>query len=322
MRQLFALVLGLLLSHAAVAHDFGKGSGTVPAPTLSPPSAAVEYGFNSLSFNDEFDSLSTIDVNNTLQPGFKWYVQSLVLGTYPTNTLIAFAASSFTMPVAGVLHYAPNTPVGDPASGGNFFSAGYKADNTFVGNTIQPTGFYAEARMKYDPTCINATKNWFPAFWMWDKGIMYNSGTNTAYGSNRYTEFDIFEASSNTTVDYVDWDWSNPGGGITQVRNTNYTLGVPTPIDNNFHIYAMRWVPQTKHGGTGYITRYVDNVYKSAGDVTYSSSTISAQANSGATTGWMSGADASVLGFTVQFQAAEGCPIDVDWVRIWQAPAQ
>jgi hypothetical protein len=318
MRWSFSLILGLLLSQSTSTHAFIKGNGAnSSASALSPPSAASAYGFNTLTFDSEFDDISEIDVNNTLKPGYKWYVQSLVLFTYPKNTLIAFAPSSFSVSNS-ILHYSPNTPAGDPDSGGNIYSAGYKADNTFVGNTIKPTGFYAEARMKYDPTCINATKFWFPAFWMWDESIMYNSGTNTAYGSNRYTEFDIFEATGNTVVGYTDWDWSQLGSSLVQVKNINDMLGVPNPIDNQFHIYAIRWVPMAKNGGTGYITRYVDNVYKSAGDVTYSSSTISAEAASGATTGWMSGTDASTMGFTVQLQAGENCPIDVDWVRIWQ----
>lgn len=316
----YLAILAFLLPSQTSAHDFGKGGGAAPVSSINPPTPAITFGYNSLAFGDEFDSLSTIDVNNTLAPGFKWYAQSLVLGSYPTNTLLVFNAASFTMPVAGVLHFSPNTPAGDPYSGGNFYSAGYKADNTFVGTKIDVTkGFYAEARMKYDPTCINATKPMFPAFWMWDGSIMYNSGTNTSFAGTHLSELDIFEAFDATTTWYVDWDWTSL---VAQVRNTNYVLSVPSPIDNGFHIYAMRVVPQNKNGGTGYITRYVDNIYQSSADVNYTSTGISAQANTGATTGWMSGIDTSVKGMTVQFQAATGCPIDIDWVRIWQATTQ
>lgn len=308
--------LGGVAAAAAIpgsAQAFFKGGGSFPAAS-SPaiPAAAASYGFNTLTFYDDFNSLSTIDVNNTMQPGYKWYVQSLVLGTYPTNTLIAFAPSSFSV-ASSILTYTPNTPVGDPNSGGNIYCAGFKSDNTFVGNTIAPTGWYAECRMSYDPSKVSG--NWFPAFWMWDKSIMLNSATNTAYGTHRYSEFDIFESYGTSGTGYVDWDWSSPS---TQVSNTNSNLGVPSPVDSGFHKYGLLWVPQAKNGGTGLIQRYIDGVHYPAGDVTYSSSTISSNATTGATTGWMSGADASTQGFTVQLQTGSNCPINVDYVQIWQ----
>ncbi len=43
-----------------------------PAPT--PPEIALQHGMTRLAFEDDFDSLDTIDVNDTRQPGYKWYL--------------------------------------------------------------------------------------------------------------------------------------------------------------------------------------------------------------------------------------------------------
>lgn len=44
---------------------------TPPAPAV--PGAAANNGFTRLAFEDDFDSISTIDTGNTGAPGFKWY---------------------------------------------------------------------------------------------------------------------------------------------------------------------------------------------------------------------------------------------------------
>lgn len=282
------------------------------------PAPAIAQGYNTLTFWDDFNSLSTIDVNNTLRPGFNWYVQSLVLGTYPTNTKLIFPSTCFSVG-GSVLTYTPNTPLGGSVTGGNIFSAGWTGTGDgFVGNTIAPTGWYAECRMAYDPTISQPGHTWFPAFWMWDKGIMYSSSINT-FNGERFTELDIYEAIPTGTPNvpnqkYVDWDWSSLSAVVS---NTNSSLGVPV-LDKKFHTYGVLWVPQARNGGTGLIKRYVDGVHIAGGDVEYSSSTISAQAGVGATTGWLSGLDVSTRGFTVQLQTGEGWPIYVDYVQIWQ----
>lgn len=293
-----------------------RGTAALVSTNPAQPAGAASYGFNNLIFQSEFDSINEIDVNNTLQPGYKWYVQSLVVGTYPTNTKLIFPSSCFSISNS-VLTFNPSNPLGGTPDGGSIYSAGFKNDNTFIGNTIPKGGFYAECRMSYDPTLSTIGRSWFPAFWMWDKSIVLNSATNTPYSGNRYSEFDVFEAatgSGTTTPNYVCWDWTGPG---SFVRNTNYVLGVPT-VDSNFHTYAVLWVPQVKNSGSGLVRRYIDGVAIGGSDVNYSSSTISAQANTGATTGWMSGADVSTQGFTLNLQSGLNWPINIDWVRVWQ----
>ncbi len=49
------------------------------APT--PPEIALQNGMTRLVFEDDFDSLDTIDVNETCEPGYKWYVSKPYGGT-------------------------------------------------------------------------------------------------------------------------------------------------------------------------------------------------------------------------------------------------
>ena len=43
--------------------------------TITPPSIAQEKGYTKLVFEDDFESLDTIDVNATGEEGYKWYVR-------------------------------------------------------------------------------------------------------------------------------------------------------------------------------------------------------------------------------------------------------
>lgn len=323
-RAIIALVILGFMSPMPV-QAFKGGGG--PAPVSSGPSVpapAAAWGFNTLPFDDEFDSISSIDVNNTLAPGFKWYVQSYLFGTHP-NQLYVVNSASFSVS-SGVLTYNPNNcSPSCGVTGGNIYSVGWVPGSppTYVGNTIQPTGFYAEARIAYDPSLAPASGNrWFPAFWLWDKSILLKEADSLSYGGAHYTEFDVFEATPNggggsVEAQYVDWDWYQPSGTTTQKRNTNYALAVPT-IDAGFHTYGLLWVPMVKNGGTGLIQRYVDGVLISAGNVTYTSTTASPTPNGGYATGWMAGADSSTQGFSVNLQTGNGWPMQIDYVRVWQ----
>ncbi len=48
------------------------------------PEIALKHGMTRLVFEDDFDSLDTIDVNDTRQPGYKWYV-SKPYGSKPSK---------------------------------------------------------------------------------------------------------------------------------------------------------------------------------------------------------------------------------------------
>jgi hypothetical protein len=295
---------------ATAIGNFGNGS-TAAAASSGPaqPAAARSAGFNKLTFYDDFTSLSTIDVNNTLQPGFNWYVQwpetfnsSLPLTIWPPS---CFSISG------SVLTFSPTDQIsGGSKTGGELVSAAFLGTGPqYVGNLIKPTGFYAESYIQFG-TSPGLSNNWFPAFWCWDGFIPQHLAYGTAYGSNRYTEMDIMEYEG--SFDRQLFDYSNAG----TIGTTNFSFSIANP--NNWHKYGLLWIPQSENAGTGTMETYVDGALLSANTIDYSSSTIPPQAGSGATTGYLSGSDTSTLGFTFQLQTGFQWPLNVDYVQVWQ----
>lgn len=304
-----------------------RGAANPLNTPLAPPqpTPANTWGYNTLSFWDDFLSPSTIDLNNTLSPtGYNWYVQQY---DFQANQASVQPPSAFS--VAGsILTFSPITNHGNPATGGAISTAGYvtSPSKSYVGNTINPNGAYFECRMAFNPAlCQGSTAiQLWPAFWIWDKGIPLGYANGVGAFSPRLTELDALEAIPNgvgaITPEFTDWDeQGEPCSSTFCVKNTNINLsGIPNLSDFKMHTYGVLWVPQSKNGGTGIIQRWIDGVHYTSGDVSYSSSTISAQAAANATTGWMSGLDTSVSGFTLNLDTGANWPIYVDYVQVWQ----
>src|ERR1700720_4049275 len=74
-----APVVGLLLVSVTAS-----SSRAAPAPGAFDPANPAASGY-ALVFDDEFNSASTIDVNNTKAPGFKWYPGNFFGGATPAS---------------------------------------------------------------------------------------------------------------------------------------------------------------------------------------------------------------------------------------------
>ncbi len=277
------------------------------------PAPAVAQGYNRLTFWDDFNSLSTIDVNNTLQPGYNWYVQ-MHAGIYPDDIIdiIPASALSISNSVLTINYTGTNQAI--------LTQVGYigKTGTRQVGTAIAPTGAYWECRMAFDPALAAiGSFNW-PAFWMWDNQITLNNADFTNW-SGRYTELDFMEwlptGPGTGAYSYTDWDWN---GTSNIIANVNNNINVPNPVDNKFHTYGCLWIPMARNNGTGIIRRYIDGALVSSMNVSYSATTISGSAAPGATTGWMSGLDTSQLGFSTMLDAGPNWPVYVDYVQVWQ----
>lgn len=303
-----AVAAAACLPKAADAFFMNGGGAAVPAQSPAQPAAAASYGFNNLAFFDDFLSLSTIDVNNTQNPGYNWYPSWFNFGTASTYTV--HPASTFSVNNS-ILTWNPTNQVG--RQGGAFGSAYFNSTTkTFTkGFMTNPgKGFYAEVYMQFGAT-PGLSNNWFPAFWSWDGGVWVYNSPSTAYGSNRFSELDFMEYQPGYDVQTYDYS----SAGTVGRTNTGYpAIADPTA----WHKYGMLWAPQNLNGGTGLLQTWVDGVHYSAADVTYSSTTISAKASGGATTGWMSGLDTSALGLMINFQTGYQWPIQVDYVQVWQ----
>lgn len=289
----------------------GGEAHTVLHPNPPQPSPAATWGFGNLSFFDDFASSSTIDVNNTLAPGFNWYARYL-----QTNSITTVIPSSGIQVSGSVLTLTP------PSTGGwltTMGCSGNRPNVSLVGTPQQTSGgAYYQCRMAFDSSLKN--NPWWPAFFSFDNQLTLALTNNLAFRANGYAELDFMEAIwigfGNPNIQMADWTWYSASA---QTRNTNNvpTISVPTTIDGLFHDYGLLHVPQALNGGTGLIQRFFDGVHKTECDVTYTSGGISPQEN-GSIVGWMSCLENTPIGTALQIGSGNGWTIHVDSVQVWK----
>jgi hypothetical protein len=161
---------------AGSVHDPTSHANCQPGVHIPEPAASA--GFDRLTFCDDFDSLSTIDVSGTGAPGFKWYTK---LPFSPGRTLpSAYSISDSVLTVTSTGYTANwGLTTRDPVTGnGHAFNFGY-----------------FEARIKFDPSLSPNSKGW-PSFWSLDAyHTEYNNDTTWA-------ELDFFEAYTGGYASY------------------------------------------------------------------------------------------------------------------------
>ena len=284
------------------------------------PSPASHHGFNRLTFSDDFLSLDTIDVKNTLAPGYQWYMaNAMIPQDSPDGNMRSGVVQSPSSVSVGnsVLTFVPSAK-----SGGWLTNVGYKGVSAHraVGTPIAATGGYFECRMAFNPNFKPAASfvypfQYWPAFWIEDIDLWLAINDRNATGGNK-PELDFFEYFSRSVgygMDMHDWtDNIHSAGLIPNVADAS--LG--SPAFQRMNTFGTLWVPQRKNGGTGIVQRYFNGKHISGADVTYSSTTTSPQATRGFP-GVFSDMDTS-SGFVLQIGSGHGWPVHVDYVRVWQ----
>lgn len=277
----------------SAVNSFGEGanSSEVSAtPTTAPPAAAgVDY--TNLVFDDEFNSINTIDADNTGAPGYNWYVQlPFGGGTVPPS---AYTVSN------GVLEIA----FGDQSA-----SWGLSTWNCAGGTGHAFRYGYFEARVHFNPTLGTNAPTW-PAFWTFPTD-------HTCSGVNHWNELDVFEAYTGGDAAYSGafvgtvHDWTYNGSYINCQNANNYQ---PTSVNwNQWHTLGCLWLP-------GQISWYLDNnllMTQSYSDTGMPIPCVNCTSGSGCATGLFSVMDGEnnmlILGSSQEW------PMYVDWVHVWQ----
>jgi beta-glucanase (GH16 family) len=158
--------------------------------------------------------------------------------------------------------------------------------NQYVGSTFSG-GAYFEGRLAHELVSSNG----WPAFWtMSDDHLWEGVGTN-------FWEVDFYEKLGTATqygVAVHDWATSS-----STDNDINHHETVPGGHDfADFHTYGLLWLP-----GDRYVA-YLDDVAIK----TFLFSTFP----------WLSGGDDKT--WPIIIGSGEGWPLDIDWVRVWQAP--
>jgi hypothetical protein len=279
----------------SAVNSFGESANSsqvsATPTTITVPPAAVGAGYTNLMFDDEFNSISTIDTNNTGAPGYNWYVQ------------LPFGGGT----VPGT-NYTVTNGVLEINFGGHTQGWGLSTWNcTGNGNAFRYG--YFEARVHFDPT-KGATSAWFPAFWSFPVD-------HTCSGANHWNELDFFEAYTGGFAPYngsfvgTVHDWTFNNNTYSNCQNANNFQN--TSVDwNQWHILGCLWTP-------GQISWYLDDnllmtqQYSATGAP---NPCVNCTSGSGCATGLFSIMDSEnnflILG------CSEEWPLYVDYVHVWQ----
>lgn len=266
---------------------------------------AISFGYTTCTFFDDFTSSSTIDLSNTKNPGFNWYVDSTFPnifskgsgeGDFPTGSSASYiSVSNSILEINQTATTAIPSWIWTACSN----SSGGLNGSYFGG------GFYVEAKIAINPALVNAATTW-PSFWGMAKEFLI--GSSGAYG-NTFVELDFMElyTSGELLTTVHEWIYSSgPGSGFSADNsNENNDVGSYSNFGTYYHTYGCLWVPMAQNSGTGLIQRYLDGTHLTAQDVTYTSGSNYAQMDSQSQ--------------VILLQAGYDWPMYVDYVMVMQA---
>ena len=300
------------------------GVKSIPTNSFDPNNPAG-LGYQ-LVFADDFDSLTSIDVNGSLSPAFKWY----------TTPFFVPASKKFTPSLItinnGILTLE-STPGG---TGNGMLETAAPANNLqgWVGKTFGG-GAYFEAKIAFNPATVD-TKNGWPSFWSMSIEHMAAKGADQwqgqAKGYTHFIEDDFFEyvtasfAGPNsygaTMHDwYGIWKKTCLPAAFCSIKNilgggskfNNGHIRLTQNIDwTQFHVIGQLWVPSDNVNKIGYVQNYFDGIPTSK--VSWNMATNLMPPPQGDFI--FSIMDTSHL--VVILGTGIKQPLHVDWVRVWQ----
>ncbi len=263
-----------------------KNSAVVSVAGHAPPQAC-NAGYNSSTFYDDFESISTIDVNTTGAEGFKWYTDMPFSWGWISSSAYTVANSILTLNNNGGPAGWWLSTYSNKAKRGNSFRYGY-----------------FEARLRFDPTKGPEAEG-FPAWWGFS--VSHSNGSNNA----KWGEIDFFEAYTGKFKPYNGMYYGTVHetyGDKKNYPNSNNSTKLPADTKfNEWHLYGCLWEP-------GKIRWYFDNRLLTT--VTYSA-TSSPTPNTTHPVGTFSILDSEYLQLVLG-TAKKNWPLEIDWVKVWQ----
>lgn len=248
----------------------------------TPPPQAVAAGYTRLAFSDEFATADSIDIHNTGQPGFKWYL-ARPFG-YPPSPASTVSVAD------GVL-----TIESDNHSNMGILST-RQTGSGWDGFAVTG-GAYFEASIAFDPNVQSAVPRGWPSFWTMDAGHLYSN-------SWPYIELDFFEYDTQWKgkdtygAAIHDWIMVPAGAKLTHQQRTwnskNWIARVP----------GVDWTRFNTVGGLVKPGEGIDFYFNNELTLT----------NTYSKYPWMAYADTQPLPVIL---GSDGWPMKVDWVRVW-----
>lgn len=275
-----------------------------PTPTPSPTVPAAAGKYNRLAFEDDFDSISTIDTGNTGAPGFKWYPAGVHKWGKPDTQPSEYSVNNSVLRIApSHSTYNRNFMTRDPNTGeGQSFGRGYY-----------------EVRMRVDADGVRnvppENSSW-PAFW---------AQSNHLHRLNQrpYVELDMVEIMRKD--EFLGTLWAHHGGQFDKslmIKNRKADYRNPNYHSADWHTYGCLW-------DTNGVEWYIDGVLvlkQYWGEKRNLLAPNDPQQNPVAADGTNPtlsnpfGLFDSETAIDVILGTGKTWPMEVDWVRIWQHP--
>ena len=275
-----------------------------PTPTPSPTVPAAAGKYNRLAFEDNFDSISTIDTGNTGAPGFKWYPAGVHKWGKPDTQPNEYSVNNSVLRIApSHSTYNRNFMTRDPNTGeGQSFGRGYY-----------------EVRMRVDADGVRnvppENSSW-PAFW---------AQSNHLHRLNQrpYVELDMVEIMRKD--EFLGTLWAHHGGQFDKslmIKNRKADYRNPNYHSADWHTYGCLW-------DTNGVEWYIDGVLvlkQYWGEKRNLLAPNDPQQNPVAADGTNPtlsnpfGLFDSETAMDVILGTGKTWPMEVDWVRIWQLP--
>lgn len=334
LRRMFFMIL--MFSALAVLCSFDKTSTETPAnpADIKPPAAAAAAGYTKLAFYDDFESISTIDMDATGCPqrggcpdrdnmGFKWFRAGRPFNGSATP-------KEWISVKDGVLH------LDQPAGANNALMTTYlKEGGGYGGFVVKDEGAYFEASVSFPvpPAEWYAEKQkgaWrkggWPAFWTMDACHLY--GNCTPYMELDFMEYLSYWFAGKDTYCHALHRWIDlrtmniPCGGPNQPKcHQKEQSNVYSPADTGYlgahGIRQNTWVKvpdNTDWSGRfntfGSLLKKGDGIYAYFNDELVSSNTYAEYP-------WLSIADNGEFPVIL---GSGNWPFRIDWVRVWVKP--
>lgn len=261
-------------------------------PSALIPSFAAAYGITQTLLSEDFSSISTIDVNNTLAPGFNWYLNNIPKwqgnnspGWAPATTPGCYTVANSVMNITNNLSTA--------SDGAEFASCGYISNTApQMVNTIPLINgakpFYIEGNLKL-------SANQYAAFWMQDQSSILRSINNTG-NSDLLSEIDMIESLYGQHIQ----GWTSPTSRTTYLGSS---VSWNTAL---FNTWGALVVPMAYNSGTGIAQLYINRV-ASQSALTWSG-------------GDTYGIEASQYMIFFSIDAPVTDPFDLDYIMVWVHP--
>jgi hypothetical protein len=281
-----------------------------------------------LVFDDEFDSLASIDMLGSRSPAFKWYTTPFFVPNSQKITPSLITINNGILTLESTPGGTLNGNIATAAPAKNLSLQGW------VGKTFGGGGYF-EAKIAFDPATVD-TKNGWPSFWSMSIEHMAGKNADQWQGqANWYSHFiedDFFEydtasfAGQNsygaTMHDwYGIWKKTCPSDAFCHITNileggskfNNAHIRLSQNVDwTKFHIIGQLWVPSNKTNKTGYVQNYLDGIPTSKVSWNVSANPMPPPQGDAIFSIMDTSHLVVILGTGIKQ------PLHVDWVRVWQ----